>query len=196
MKHLLRLAVGSWFLLVLPASHGQGLAKPTHPAHLLLLRHAEKPPEEAMSEHLNEAGKKRAEALAKLFEKSDDRAEPFPKPDFLFASKNTKKSHRPAETIAPLAEKLKLKVNAEFEHTDPAKIATAILGSDKYAGKTVLICWHHGSIGELAKALGAQDPPKWEDAVFDRVWDLSYDEKGKVTFRNRPMQLLPNDSKK
>ena len=44
---------------------------------MLLIRHAEKPPPEANSVHLNAEGKKRAEALPRLFEASASRPNPF-----------------------------------------------------------------------------------------------------------------------
>jgi hypothetical protein len=179
-----------------PVACGQGVVKsPNYPARVLIIRHAEKT-NDVLSVHLSEDGKKRAEALPKLFEKSDDRPEPFPKADFLIATRNTKNSQRPTETLTPLAKWLDLKVDAGFDHQNPAAFAKAIFGTPKYAGKTVLVCWHHGAIVELAKSLGADSPPEWKDNVYDRVWDLTFDELGKVTFRNRPMQLMPGDAKK
>ncbi len=90
-------------------------ATKTSPAHILILRHAEKPPASENSPDLNAEGKARAEALAKLFARSDDRPNPFPAPEFIFATKETKKSHRPAETVAPLAKTLGLKVNSGLQ---------------------------------------------------------------------------------
>ena len=92
-------------------------------------------------------------------------------------------------------------VSGDFHslHTDEefAKLAQEILQNRKYAGKTILICWHHGTIPDLARALGAADSPgDWDHKAFDRVWQLRYDEKGNVTFVDRPQQLLPGDSKK
>ena len=43
----------------------------------------------------------------------------------------------------------------------------------------MLVCWHHGRIPELAAALGATKAPgRWGDAVFDRVWVVTFDGKG------------------
>src|SRR4051794_9001677 len=87
-----RFAATAVLALLGPAACGQGVAKPiTYPARVLIVRHAEKP-DDVLSLHLSEAGKKRAEALPQLFEKSDARPEPFPTPDFLFAARNTKNS--------------------------------------------------------------------------------------------------------
>ena len=123
----------------------------TYPAHILIIRHAEKPPDEAMSPHLSAAGKARAEMLPKLFRKADNRTDPFPTPDFLVADSLTKKSNRPNETVAPLAKALGQKVNDHYGDADSAKLADKLFHNPKYAGKTVLICWRHHDIPELAK---------------------------------------------
>ncbi|HZE74330.1 MAG TPA: hypothetical protein VE091_03410, partial [Gemmatimonadales bacterium] len=69
---------------------------------------------------------------------------------------------------------------------DYAALANLILTDSAYAGKTVLICWNHEEIPQLAAALGVTpEPPKWKGRVFDRVYVISYDH-GKValaTFR-------------
>jgi len=58
-----------------------------------------------------------------------------------------------------------------------------------------LICWHHGKIPDLAKALGVKRPPKWDGKVFDRVWQITYP-KGKASLEDLPQMLLYGDSKK
>ena len=88
----------------------------------------------------------RREALPDLFKKSPERPNPFPKPDFIFATKNSKHSHRPLLTVMPLAKKLKLPINADFADEEFAKLANEVLHNSRYAGKTVLISWHHGMI--------------------------------------------------
>lgn len=178
------------------ATDPQGKSK-TYPRLVLIIRHAEKPPEEAKSVDLNSEGKERAAALPKLFEASDKRTKPFATPDFIFATKNTKHSHRPLETVTPIAKKLKLPINSDFTDEEHAKLADHILQTAKYADKTILVSWHHGMIPQLARDLKATDAPEsWKGSVFDRVWQLTYDEQGKATFENRPQQLLPGDSDK
>jgi hypothetical protein len=180
-----------------PAACGQGVVKsPTYPARVLIIRHAEKP-NDVLSVHLSEDGKKRAEALSKLFETSDDRPEPFPKPDIILAASDTKNSHRPSETVAPLAKALGLTVDTVLASDDPDGAAKHLFFTPKYSGKVILVSWRHTRLPDLARRLGAADTPKeWKDGVFDRVWDLTFDEQGKVTFRNRSMQLMPGDAKK
>ena len=177
---------------------GQGKdKKETFPRQILIIRHAEKPPADAMSTDLNAEGKERAEALHKLFEKSDKRPMPFDTPDFIFATRNSKKSHRPVETVTPLAKKLKLTINSEFTNADEEKLAEELFGNPKYAGKTILIAWHHGTTPALAGKLKATGyPESWKDEVFDRVWQITYDEKGKATYADRPQHLMPKDSEK
>ncbi|QEL15664.1 histidine phosphatase family protein [Limnoglobus roseus] len=161
----------------------------TGPKHVLLIRHAEKPPEELGEAGLNAKGKVRAAALYELFEASDKRQQPFPKPDFLFAAATSKKSVRSIETAKPLGKKLGLPVNDNFDDDDFAKLTSELFRNPKYVGKTVLIVWKHHALPPFAEKLGAADAPKdWKDGVFDRVWQLDFDD-GKVTFRDRPQEL-------
>ena len=181
------------------ASFGERQAKDkplSYPAQVLLIRHAEKPPAGAASVDLSPQGKQRSVALPKLFQKSDSRPHPFPAPDFIFATQNSKHSHRPVETVKPLAKKLGLPIKADYPDDDFAKLGDEIFKNPHYAGKVVLICWHHGKMPELATALQAPGvPSKWKGQVFDRVWQITYD-KGKASFTDRPQQLLPSDSGK
>ena len=165
------------------------------PAQILIIRHAEKPDNDSVD--LSDQGKKRAEALPGLFLKSQSRPQPFPNPNFIFATKNSKHSHRPLETVTPLAKKLGIMVNTEFRDDEVGKLADDIFRNPKYAGKTVLICWHHGELPALATALRATTdvPEKVKGGVFDRVWVLTYDQ-GKVSFVDRPQRLLAGDKEK
>src|SRR5262249_29096526 len=149
------------------------------------------------SPHLSPEGAKRAELLHKLFEASPNRADPFPKPDFIFAAHESKMSNRCNETVAPLAKQLKLDVNSHFANEDFAKLAHELLHKPKYADKTILVCWHHGLLPALAAQLKAKDLPEtWKAQVFDRVWEITYGRDGRATWRDRPQQLLAGDSAK
>jgi hypothetical protein len=167
----------------------------TYPRQILIIRHAEKPPDRANSTDLSAEGKARAEALHALFEKSDARPEPFATPDFIFAASNSGKSHRPVLTVTPLAAKLNLPVDSRFTNDDPADLARELFGNPKYAGTTVLVSWRHGATPELAQLLGARGAPlRWRDDVFDRVWEITYAADGTPTFADRPQRLMPGDS--
>jgi hypothetical protein len=179
---------------VVPSARPKDSKKPQR--QVLLIRHAEKPPDEAMSVHLSLAGTKRAEALPELFMKSNNRPDPLSTPQFIFATKNSKHSHRPLETVTPLARKLNLAVNTDFADDDFAKLADEILKNPRYADKTILICWHHGTLPQLARKLGTGDAPAHiKGSVFDRVWKIEFNGE-KASFSDRPQRLLPGDSKK
>jgi hypothetical protein len=166
------------------------------PQTILIIRHAEKPPRDE-SFHLSSTGAERAEKLPQLFRTSNDRPAPFPVPDFIFAARDSKHSHRSLETVTPLARSLKLAVDSNYADADFSKLAEKILNGREYAGKTILISWHHEMAPDLAHKLGAQHAPNhWKSEVFDRVWELTYNKNGKVTFRDLPQRLLSSDSEK
>ncbi|MFO0809665.1 MAG: histidine phosphatase family protein [Gemmataceae bacterium] len=167
------------------------------PRTILLIRHAEKPPDIAVSELLSPRGEERAHELHRLFEPSGGRPAVLPRPDFLFAASVSKHSRRPLETLAPLAEVLHLRVHDEFSKDDYEGLAKELLKMPTYSGKTVLVCWHHSTLPLLARALGVRSPPdEWHGSAFDRVWRIDYDEAGKATLNRKPQNLLPGDRKK
>lgn len=120
----------------------------------------------------------------------------FPTPNFIFATQRSKNSTRPIETVTPLAAALNLPINDGYADKDAAikEMIDAILSNLSFAGKIVLICWHHGKIPDIAKALGIPSPPKWSGAVFDRVWQITYT-KSKASLQDLPQMLLYGDSK-
>ena len=190
----LRSAVGGVAGLFVGGCASAEDAKKFHPKCVLIIRHAEKPPDEAKSPDLNDLGKKRAAALPGLFQKAAGRPDPLPVPDVVFAARDSAKSRRPSQTVAPLAAELRLKINAEFEDDEETtKLAKELL-TRKYAGKTVLVSWRHTNIPVLAKALGAGGPLTWDDHVYDRVWKVTYDAQGIATLADLPQRLLPGDA--
>jgi hypothetical protein len=161
-------------LLTLPTpAPTQSLA--TRPAQIILIRHAEKPADEE-DPHLSRAGVRRAVRLVS-FITSDPAMTRFGTPAAVFATRTTKRGNgqRTQETVAPLARALKLPVQTPFLGRNYAALAHRILANPAYAGKCVLICWNREEIPQLAAALGvAPAPPKWNDAVFDRVYVITY----------------------
>ena len=99
----------------------------------------------------------------------------FSTPDYLFATADSSQSSRPRQTITPTAAALGLSINNEYnnkqKHIDDL---AALLWTAPYAGKIVLICWHHGTIQELAGALNGTGATKWVGTVFDRLWVITY----------------------
>ena len=189
-------------LLTLALAASPGFAQ-ISPKRILIIRHAEKAVVAEASVHLSDVGETRAKRLHELFEKSADRPEPFAKPDFVFATNNTKMSHRPVETVTPLAKHLMLPINNRFHNTADATrkgiadLCKEILEEEKYRGKTILVCWHHGTMTELAVGLKATKVPnRWRADRFDRVWELTYDATGVAALVDRPQRLLKEDTVK
>lgn len=183
-------------------------AKPA-PGQVQLIRHAEKSGDD-IDIHLNSRGAARAAALPSLFvipPTFPTTPAPFTTPDFLLATKESKHSNRPVETVTPLARVLgNLSIHHKHADKDYQEVVNDLFREAKYAGKIVLICWHHGKLPDLAHAIAAKAknadklkneiPERWDGSMFDRVWLFTFDDKGEATFANRPQQLLFRDSKK
>src|ERR1700759_1289152 len=122
----------------------------------------------------------------------------FSTPDFIFATQTSTNSNRPIETITPTATALGQTINNSYPDsaTGIQSLVTALTSGSQYVGKVVLICWHHGTIPALAKALGVSKPPKWNGTVFDRVWQITYSKKGKAALKKHAQMLLYGDSSK
>jgi hypothetical protein len=166
-------------------------AKPQPPATILLIRHAEKLTDGRID--LSPTGFSRARLLPQLFSPAGTRRD-LPTPQVLFATHISEHSNRPVQTVTPLAAALHLPVDDSFKNDDYPALAAALL-SGKYAGKVVLVVWHHGKIPQLASALGATPPyTPWPDTQYDRIWRIDY-AKGKATLQDLPYALMPGDSK-
>ena len=195
----------------------------TGPGQVLIIRHGEKVGDPKKDDdggrHLSIRGSARAAALPSLFvaaqpqlscklhRKAEEfhggyqqipingKASRFSTPNYIFATQRSKHSNRPIETVTPLGTALNLPVNDGFADKDKdiRKMVSAILND--YPGKMILVCWHHGKIPDLAKALGIAKPPKWDGKVFDRVWQITFP-KGKATLQDSPQMLLYGDADK
>ena len=168
-----------------------GLAQP---AQIILIRHAEKPADpEAL--HLSTEGQKRAKELPR-FLTTDPVLTQHGLPVALYAAHTTKHGHgqRTEETIAPLARDLHLPILSPYLSEDYAALAKSILSNRAYRGKTVLICWVHEYIPQLAAALGVSpEPPRWKGEVYDRVYLISY-HGGKAILQDLPQKLSPQEN--
>jgi hypothetical protein len=176
------------FCCLIAVARGQG-AQP--PATILIVRHAEKLTDGRLD--LSPVGFQRAAQLPKLFVPTGVRPD-LPVPQVLIATHQSSKSNRPVQTVTPLAAALKLPIDSTVMNEDYAALAKDLL-SGKYAGKVVLVSWHHGKIPALVESLGAKPPYKpWPEEQFDRVWRIDY-VAGKVVLKDLPQGLLPGDSK-
>ena len=70
------------------------------------------------------------------------------------------------------------------------------LANPAYRGKTVVVCWTHHNIADLARALGViPKPPPWRDDVFDRFYLINFSSRT-PTLQSLPQRLLPGDAVK
>jgi hypothetical protein len=172
------------------------------PGQVIIIRHGEKPPDGTTNFNLSRKGKIRAAAIAAYFH-SDARELPHGRPTAIFAMGADDKpsedhSHRPVETVQPLAYLLDMPIQGQFTHNRYLQMVKHVLEDPRYDGKIVLICWAHGVLPNIAKAFGVKNPSPdpWPEDLYDRLWVLDFKEDGNVTFRNLPQKLLFGDSDK
>lgn len=170
-------------------------ASPLQDATILIIRHAEKP---ESGPELTAQGTQRARAYVKYFEKFQLDGTPI-KLDDLIATADSKGSHRPRLTLTPLSQALKMPLDTRFKDKEFQKLADDLKSTPH--GKNILICWHHGAIPDLLRALGA-DPARllpggeWPSSVFGWVIVLRYNHDGDLfasQCKRINEHLLPDD---
>ena len=174
----------------------------------MLVRHAEKPDKDATPYGVNRKGERskeslqvrgwqRAGALIALFAPSNGQFNnSLAKPRFLFASKplRRKGSRRPLQTIRPLAEKLDIEINADFQRSD----FTSMLKEVFSCRGVVMICWQREYIPEIAREILDKRkiaPANWPEDRYDMIWVFDLDRStGRYKFKQVPQKLLRGDS--
>jgi hypothetical protein len=126
-----------------------------------------------MDPHLSPDGYARAAKLADFIPAT------FGVPQFLIATAISKHSVRPIETIEPLSMKIGVTVDATYADQDYSALASQLLSDPRYAdaGALIVVCWHHGNIPSMARALRAKlgsYPDPWDADVFNQIVVLSY----------------------
>jgi hypothetical protein len=162
---------------------------------VLIIRHAEKL---ETGFDLAPAGFKRADAYVDYFKDFQVDGKPL-KIESIFATADTKNSHRPRLTVEPLSKSLHLTPNTSFKNKAADQLADEL--KTKSHGKEILICWHHGQIPELIKDLGANPEillpkGKWPEDQFAWVIELKYDTEGKLVpaeCKRIEEHLMPTD---
>jgi hypothetical protein len=153
---------------------------------VLIIRHAE---DADSGNGISPRGQERAEAYTNYFRAftlDSKRLEP----QAVFAAKDSKKSHRPRLTVEPFAKAANVKIDTRFGNNQSAELADELRANQQ--GKVILICWRHGYIPALLRALGAEPKSflpnsRWPGSVYDWVILLSFDQDGR---------LIPSSSKK
>ncbi|HEV8051708.1 MAG TPA: histidine phosphatase family protein [Parachlamydiaceae bacterium] len=163
------------------------------PAQIIIIRHAEKPEQ---GNELSTKGRERAAAMAPYFSETDYlTTNGTPAAIYAMAAPKGDSSLRPIQTVTPLATLLKMEIKNSFERDNYRKMVEEIKSSPMYHGKTVLICWGHKLIPEIARAFGAlQTPGHWPPSVYDRTWSITFSTSGRTTFLNHAQRLMYGDS--
>jgi len=179
-----------------------------HATKIMLLRHGEKPLSapppygvtaggERESESLTVRGWQRAGALAAFFAPASNSFQDaaLARPQFIYASTPTKRqgSRRSIETMTPLAEKLAIRINANYQKLESEKM----LEEAFLCAGVVLICWQHELLPKIAnRILGDQKtaPQEWPEDRYDMLWVFDRDEtSGAYGFKQVPQNLLMGD---
>ena len=186
------LLVGFTLKLAACAQDGQGPKN----AVVLIIRHAENPDN---GHGLSARGEERAKAYKDYFLKFTVDSKRL-EPNAVLVAADSKQSHRPRLTLEPFAKAANLPIDNRFGNKQPADLAAELRAN--YSGKVILVCWHHGQVPALLRALGA-DPEtllpngKWPRDVYDWVIVLSYDQDGHLIpagTKRINEHLLPGDS--
>jgi len=163
---------------------------------ILIVRHAENP---ANGHGLSPRGEERAKAYVNYFENFTVDSKRL-EPQAVVVAADSKHSHRPRLTVEPFAKAANLPIDNRFADKQPADLATELRAN--YQGKVILVCWHHGQIPALLRALGVAPETllpggKWPRDVYDWVIMLSFDENGHLipeSTKRINEHLLPGDS--
>ena len=157
-------------------------------AVILVIRHAE---DADNGYGLSPLGNARANAYASYFKHFTIDGQPL-KLDYIFATSDSRNSHRPRLTVEPTAEALGLAIDSRFKNKQIIELTEEIMSRPR--GANILICWHHGKIPQLLRALGA-DPKillpngKWPDDEFSWLVQLRYDVNGHL-FESKRINTL------
>ena len=187
---LISVILASVFLVVAHAQEGP------KDAVVLIIRHAENP---ASGRGLSPTGEQRAKVYKDYFLNFTVDSKRL-EPQVILVADDSKHSHRPRLTVEPFAKAAKLPIDSRFDNKQPTDLAAELRANDQ--GKVILICWHHGQIPALLRALGAAPETllpngNWPRTVYDWVILVSYDENGRLipeSTRRISEHLLQGDS--
>lgn len=135
-----------------------------------LIRHGEKPTNGTNG--LSTLGLQRSQCVKNTFSTSS----PY-NIGYILAEtpKSDGKRARPYLTVAPLAQSLGIKVDTSCDRDDAECLRDAVQKYRTGGGKkNVLICWEHGQLSDIVKALGGTNEgtnvPEYPGDRFDLIW--------------------------
>lgn len=162
------------------------------PARLIIIRHAEKPADERIAD-LSEEGRVRARKLVNWLVQGKVLGTNGA-PSALIAARPTARgrSLRCEQTLQPTAQQLKLPIRITHFAEDYARLARAVLHDASLKGKTVVICWTHSELPDLAAAFGVKPrPSKWKDKDYDSAYVITFADGHALLEKNK--QKLDKD---
>jgi Raf kinase inhibitor-like YbhB/YbcL family protein len=173
------------------------------PKYYVLLRHAEKNHDSDIN-NLSSKGKLRAQAIAALFEKPNEFTGCFSQfirqiknnvaSIYSFAPNGKYPTIRAIETVQPLANSLKLEIDARYNINNLKELVEEIKTNPKNNEKTVIICASRTKLAKVANLIGTNIKIKDTDAfTFDRILLIKRDIQ-KYKFINLPQELIFGDS--
>jgi hypothetical protein len=193
---------------------GQTDSTPPTAKKIMLIRHAEKPPNDPPPSGVNSAGDQdgesliiqgwqRAGALVVFFAPANGlfQSPQIATPQTIYASQTAEdsRSQRPQETVTPLIDKLRganVKVNFDFPKGQEKRVAESALACEG----VVLICWEHHNIPRITNRFPISKnntnpvPDEWADDRYDVVWCFDLDGAGAYSFNQIPQLLLGGDT--
>ena len=172
----------------------------------MLIRHAEKPAKDnapfgvnrkglRSKESLAVRGWQRAGALANLLASPNGQHPSLATPQFLYASKPLLRrgSRRPMQTLVPLADKLAIKINSDFERSDFESLLKDVFCRNG----VVLICWQREYLPQIASLIigdATLAPSEWPEERYDMIWVFDLNTRSSTyTFNQVPQELLGGD---
>ncbi len=162
------------------------------PAQILLIRHGEKPDQ---GNELSQQGWLRAKALPNLFLKRTDFST-YGLPAVFYAMSPSKLggSVRAIQTVKFASEQFHVPVETRFTRDQVSELVANIKNDQSLNGKMIVICWEHKVLLDIAAQLGVKQNLSWPSEQYDRVWNLTFDNQGKLKkFQDLPQRLLPSD---
>lgn len=179
------------------------------PEVIMFIRHAEKPGEDGPPHGINHDGEHdphslsvrgwtRAGALAGLFAYAPTELHPqIVVPKRVVATRFTHdySSRREVDTATPLALRLDIPIDDDFDHTQAKALSRSILDDPR----PTLVVWHHGSMSDLLARFpisnGDDVPKRWPEDRFDLIWVLVLDPKTQdYRFLSVSQALLDGDA--
>jgi hypothetical protein len=158
------------------------------PKTLILIRNAEDNP---FGDSLSPKGKQRAAALPYfIFENYGD-------PTTIHTTNNNSylDSNKPYETLIPISEYVQTPIISFYTKNHLNQLIDSIINDPTNDNKLAILGLTNDLIPKVTQYLKVKDAPDtWSSDIYDRLWVLTFNDDGNITFENKPQALLYGDS--